>query len=300
MTWSTSQAMISLQPTRPRGLPIGNLTSQFWANCYLNEFDHFVTRQLGCRAYLRYVDDFLLFADDKATLWRWRTALIERLAALRLTLHESRALVRPVTEGIPFLGFTVYPTHRLLKRTRGIAYRRRLRNVAARLPAKTDVARRRKRLRSGLDQPCALRRHMGLAHRCPGRGCVVKQSGEMPIFVKTSDFLAWLIPLSNHFPRVHRHTVTRRLLDAAFDFLERLLEANQARGSARLEQLLAADAQLDKVRLYLRLVYRWQWISAGQYEHAARLVAELGRLLGAWQKTTRQSPVHGTGAAGTG
>jgi retron-type reverse transcriptase len=43
---------------RPRGLPIGNLTSQFWANCYLNEFDHFVNRELGCRAYLRYVDDF--------------------------------------------------------------------------------------------------------------------------------------------------------------------------------------------------------------------------------------------------
>ena len=43
---------------RPRGLPIGNLTSQFWANCYLNAFDHFVTRELGCPAYLRYVDDY--------------------------------------------------------------------------------------------------------------------------------------------------------------------------------------------------------------------------------------------------
>ena len=42
---------------RPRGLPIGNLTSQFWANCYMNAFDHFVVRELGCRAYLRYVDD---------------------------------------------------------------------------------------------------------------------------------------------------------------------------------------------------------------------------------------------------
>ena len=52
---------------RPRGLPIGNLTSQFWANCYLNEFDHFVTRELGCAAYLRFVDDFLLFANDKST-----------------------------------------------------------------------------------------------------------------------------------------------------------------------------------------------------------------------------------------
>jgi retron-type reverse transcriptase len=42
---------------RPRGLPIGNLTSQFWSNCFLNPFDWFVTRELGCQAYLRYVDD---------------------------------------------------------------------------------------------------------------------------------------------------------------------------------------------------------------------------------------------------
>ncbi|MBK9230446.1 MAG: RNA-directed DNA polymerase, partial [Anaerolineae bacterium] len=53
----------------------GNLTSQFWANCYLNEFDHFVTRELGCAAYLRFVDDFLLFADDKRTLWAWKQAV---------------------------------------------------------------------------------------------------------------------------------------------------------------------------------------------------------------------------------
>jgi len=111
---------------RPRGLPIGNLTSQFWANCYLNAFDHFVTRELGCGAYLRYVDDFLLFGDDKAQLWQWRQRIIERLAALRLTLHARKAQVRPVTEGIPFLGFVVYPDHRLLKRRKGVAFRRRL------------------------------------------------------------------------------------------------------------------------------------------------------------------------------
>ena len=96
---------------RPRGLPIGNLTSQFWANVYLNQLDHFVNRDLKCPAYLRYVDDFLLFADDKATLWRWRGEIIDFLATLRLTLHESRCHPQPVTEGIPFLGFVVYGHH---------------------------------------------------------------------------------------------------------------------------------------------------------------------------------------------
>jgi len=115
--------------SRPRGLPIGNLTSQFWANCYLNPFDYFVKRELRCKGYLRYVDDFLLFADDKRRLWAWRERVVDRLARLRLTLHEEQAHPRPVSEGIPFLGFVVYPTHRRLKRRNVVNYRRRLRRL---------------------------------------------------------------------------------------------------------------------------------------------------------------------------
>lgn len=114
---------------RPRGLPIGNLTSQWWANCYLNPFDQFVKRELGCNAYLRYVDDFLLFADDKQTLWRWRSAILERMSRLRLTLHEECALPRPVTDGIKFLGFVTFPEYRLLKREKGFAYQRKLKKL---------------------------------------------------------------------------------------------------------------------------------------------------------------------------
>jgi len=110
---------------RPRGLPIGNLTSQFWANVYLDPFDHFVKRELRCLAYIRYVDDFLLFADDKATLQAWKAAIIGRLERFRLRLHEPQ--VYPVSTGIPFLGFRIYPTHRRLKQRRGIAFQRRFR-----------------------------------------------------------------------------------------------------------------------------------------------------------------------------
>jgi len=111
---------------RHTGLPIGNLTSQFWANVYLNPLDHFVKRELKCAGYARYVDDFLLFADDKPTLHRWRQAVIEFAAALRLTLHEPQAAVFPVETGIPFLGWRVYPTHLRLKRRNGVAFQRRL------------------------------------------------------------------------------------------------------------------------------------------------------------------------------
>jgi len=115
-----------LAACRPRGLPIGNLTSQFWSNCYLHPLDLFIKRELGCRGYLRYVDDMALFADSKSELWDWKQAVVERLAALRLTVHSGSAQVAPVTTGIPWLGFVVYPTHRRLKSRKAVAATRRL------------------------------------------------------------------------------------------------------------------------------------------------------------------------------
>ncbi len=109
-----------------------------------------------------------------------------------------------------------------------------------------------------------------------------------PIFTKTFDFLTWLLAATNHFPRSQRFAVTKRLLDAALDFQELLIDANAQRGQARLAILDLADAELDKVRLYLRLAFRWQWLSPGQYRHAAAHVTEIGRLLGGWKTITRQ------------
>ena len=135
MTWfpsddpSTGSGQGLFAVDRPRGLPIGNLTSQFWANVYLNSFDHFVKRDLKCAAYVRYVDDFLLFADEPRTLLNWRTAVIQKMAGLRLSLHEEAAQVYPTHTGIPFLGFRVYPEYRLLKRRKIVHFRRKLRRV---------------------------------------------------------------------------------------------------------------------------------------------------------------------------
>lgn len=109
---------------------------------------------------------------------------------------------------------------------------------------------------------------------------------EMPIFTRTFDLLSWLLPITHHFPRAHRHDFTRRLLDAAFDLRERLEEANLRRGAARRERLVLADEALARVRVYLRLASRWGWLSDGQYGHVAEMVAEIGRLLGGWQKTS--------------
>ncbi len=92
---------------RPRGLPIGNLTSQLWGNFYLNEMDHTITENHG--AYLRYTDDFLAFADDKDALWGLRARIVETLAALRLKLAEPKSRLLTTAEGVPFCGFRFVP-----------------------------------------------------------------------------------------------------------------------------------------------------------------------------------------------
>lgn len=113
---------------RARGLPIGNLTSQFWSNVYLNPLDWFIHNELGCPAYARYVDDIALFGDHKRQLYHWKQAIIDFLAGLRLTIHEAQAQVIPVIAGIPWLGFVVYPTHRRIKARNVVKFSRRLRD----------------------------------------------------------------------------------------------------------------------------------------------------------------------------
>ena len=125
MAWFPGDDLLAA--ARPRGLPIGNLTSQFLANVYLNQFDQFVKRELKCLAFLRYVDDFLLFGDDLHQLYAWRTQIIGKMASLRLTLHEESALVYPTASGIPFLGFRIYPEHRRIKSRKVINFRRKIR-----------------------------------------------------------------------------------------------------------------------------------------------------------------------------
>jgi RNA-directed DNA polymerase len=122
---STGSGQGLFAANRPKGLPIGNLTSQFWANVFLNPLDQFIKRELKCPAYVRYVDDFLLFAEDKPTLHHWKKAVVAFAATLRLRLHERESTVFPVRTGIPFLGWRVYPDHRRLKRRNGVAFQRR-------------------------------------------------------------------------------------------------------------------------------------------------------------------------------
>lgn len=93
-----------------KGLPIGNLTSQFFANFYLSGFDHFVKEQLKVRKYLRYVDDMALFADDKGFLAEARLAIEAYLATLRLKIHPIKSQLSATCYGANFVGFRILPS----------------------------------------------------------------------------------------------------------------------------------------------------------------------------------------------
>ena len=97
------------------GLPIGNLTSQFFANVYLNELDQFVKHTLKCRYYVRYVDDMVLLDPDPAVLLRWRDQIEQFLfRQLGLRLRDA-GLLQPVSNGVDFLGYVVRPDYRLVR-----------------------------------------------------------------------------------------------------------------------------------------------------------------------------------------
>jgi RNA-directed DNA polymerase len=94
--------------TRRHGLPIGNLTSQFFANVYLDSLDHFVKEVLRA-PYLRYVDDFALFNDEPTILGEWQVRIAEYLARRRLSLHPRQTFIAATEPSAPFLGFVLLP-----------------------------------------------------------------------------------------------------------------------------------------------------------------------------------------------
>ena len=113
--------------THCRGLPLGNLTSQFFANLYLNELDQFVKHRLRVRGYVRYMDDLVLFHDDKAILPELEAGIREfAKARLRLVFHPSGGPLA-ARQGRLFLGFRLFRTHRRLKRAAVLRFERRMR-----------------------------------------------------------------------------------------------------------------------------------------------------------------------------
>lgn len=100
-----------------RGLPIGNLTSQFFANVYLNRLDQYVKRTLGCRYYQRYVDDFVLVSEDRSQLLQWRDQIKNFVKKeLHIEIHPQKIIQQSVYQGINYIGFVHKPHRRYVRK----------------------------------------------------------------------------------------------------------------------------------------------------------------------------------------
>ena len=110
-----SKTLFRIPPDR--GLPIGNLTSQFFANIYLNSLDQFIKHELGAKYYLRYVDDFILIHQNPRQLQIWKKQIdIFLKKELKLSLHPKKSVQQSVYRGMNFVGFIVKPGYTLVRR----------------------------------------------------------------------------------------------------------------------------------------------------------------------------------------
>ncbi len=115
---------------RRTGLPLGNQTSQFFANVYLNAMDHYIKEVIGRRQYVRYVDDFVVLGNDKDELWNILEMIQEFISInLRLRLHPLKCNVVPMSEGVDFLGYHNFTNYRRLRQCNVKSFARRLRQM---------------------------------------------------------------------------------------------------------------------------------------------------------------------------
>lgn len=124
-----------------KGMPIGNLSSQLFANLFLCDFDHWVKEVLGVRHYIRYVDDIVIVGRSIEELRFYRDKIVEKLNADGLCAHPFKTRLAPVTTGIPFLGYVVWPNHVSAGRHMLNRYHRSLRIHEAEVQDRTDSLR---------------------------------------------------------------------------------------------------------------------------------------------------------------
>jgi retron-type reverse transcriptase len=116
--WLIRKILSNHDPKTPgKGMPIGNLTSQLFANIYLNELDKFVKHELRARYYIRYMDDFVFLDDSEEKLIEWKRRIGEFLETIRLELHAEKSSVFPLRKGVCFLGYRIFYHHKLLKKS---------------------------------------------------------------------------------------------------------------------------------------------------------------------------------------
>lgn len=134
--WLIQRVLSNYSTKERRGMPLGNLTSQFFANVYLNELDQLVKHKLKARHYIRYVDDFVIlhYSKEKLSHWKEKIAVFLR-EKLALNLHPEKTKIISADRGVDFLGLKIFPYHKIMKKRNVLSFRRQLRALCERYDA---------------------------------------------------------------------------------------------------------------------------------------------------------------------
>ncbi|MCD4759394.1 reverse transcriptase/maturase family protein [archaeon] len=125
LLWLIKQILKNFH-NKEKGMPLGNMTSQFFANVYLNELDYFVKHKIKAKYYLRYVDDFVILHGNKSVLEKYKVKIKKYLKNLDLELHPNKSKIFPNYKGINFLGYKMFYYHRLIIRRNLNQFKRKL------------------------------------------------------------------------------------------------------------------------------------------------------------------------------
>lgn len=147
------------------GMPIGNLLSQVFANIYLDALDQFCKRELGIHYYIRYMDDVIILCNDKVQLREWKDKIENfLLAELELNLN-SKTCIRPISQGIEFVGYRIWPEHVVIRKSTSLRIKRALKGMTVKY-ANYEI--------SMQDVTSTLRSYLGMLEHCDSEALVNK------------------------------------------------------------------------------------------------------------------------------
>ena len=158
--WIIRKIVESFGKEKYRGLPLGNVTSQLFANVYLNELDQFIKHKLRVKYYIRYCDDFVILGEDKNDLLLTSRKIDEFLSDnLSLSLHSDKIIIRKYRQGVDFLGYVTLPYHRVLR------YKTRIR-ILKKLAKKKELLKHNLIFESSFNQ--SVQSYLGVTSHCKG------------------------------------------------------------------------------------------------------------------------------------
>ncbi len=304
-----------------KGLPIGNLTSQVFANVYLNILDQFIKRQLKVKYYFRYVDDMVLLSKNPNQLYFWREQINDFLkSSLDLELHPDKDKTGSVYQGIDFLGYVVKPTYILIRKrvvqnltTKLYLFNKEFFPVTTTSPSRT--------IKPPIKQPypaeADIKKALAMVNSYYGHfihgnsynlrkniytnhfgnlkdylipkdssynSFKIKTNMDIPLYRQVYTYQAYLYNLVKNFKRSHKYTLGENITKTCWELLDKIVVANSAPNNLKANYITEASVLFDLLKTRLRMAYDLKLIAHKKYIFIITKNEEIAKMLTGWLK----------------